>query len=180
MALTFWRGGLAAATAVGLTVLLGALSRVPYEAGGHDNAALRLTWRARGARVEECRTLTPEELERIPAHMRQPQVCEGRILPHRLVLRVDGRVAVDETVRAAGAKHDRPLYVFYDIPLPAGEHRIAVSFNREEPESTTVDTTGAVPGRLELETVLMLQRKEVALITYDREQRRLIHKGYGR
>lgn len=173
------RGGLAAATAVGLTVLLGALSRLPYEADGADHAALRLAWRARGARVEECRTFTPEELENIPAHMRQAEVCEGRIVPHHLLVRLDGGVVVDEMVRGAGAKQDRPLYVYYDIPLRPGEHRVAVSFIREEQESTSVDT-GAVPATLELETTFVLNPKEVALITYDENQRRLIHKGYGR
>ena len=174
-----WSRAVAAgAVAVGLTVLLGALSQVPYDTDSAANAAVRLTWRMRGVRVEECRRLTPEELDEIPAHMRQEEVCEGRIIPHRLVVSLDDAVVVDEFVRSAGARADRPLYVFHDLSVPAGEHRVAVAFVREGAGSVEADQ-GAAPARLELETTLVLDSKEVALITYDAESRSLVVKGYG-
>jgi hypothetical protein len=78
------RALLAAVLAAGATVGLGWLSQVPYEPGSSDDAMIRLSWRARGARVEECRPLTAEELERIPSHMQREEICEGTVLPYRL------------------------------------------------------------------------------------------------
>ena len=120
-------GGLLAA---GLLLALGALSRLPYDAEGADAALLRLSWRIRGERVQECRPLTEEERAALPPHMQREEVCEGRIAPYRLRLRVDGQELEASTVTAAGARQDRPLYVFREIPLPPGEHRLEVSFIR--------------------------------------------------
>jgi hypothetical protein len=35
--------------------------------------------------------------------LRQEEVCEGRILPYRLVVELDGVAAVDEVIHGAGA-----------------------------------------------------------------------------
>ena len=110
---------------------LAALSRVPYREPGAGDAVLRLSWRVRGIRVQECRTLTPEELAALPPHMRRPEVCEGRIAPYRLRLRVDGRVLADTLVHAAGAREDRPVYVFREFRVEPGVHRVELRFDRE-------------------------------------------------
>lgn len=110
---------------------LTALSRTPYREPGADDAVLRLSWRVRGIRVRECRTLTPEELDALPPHMRRPEVCEGRIAPYRLRVRVDGRVLTDTLVHAAGAREDRPLYVFREFRVVPGVHRVDLLFVRE-------------------------------------------------
>src|SRR6266542_87023 len=99
------RNGAAITVALATTLAIGALSRGPYTPDRADNAIVRLAWRARGERVEQCRRLTEEELERLPAHMRQEEQCEGRILPYRLQVRVDGAGVLHELVLAAGARH---------------------------------------------------------------------------
>ncbi|HEX7091319.1 MAG TPA: hypothetical protein VF192_14350 [Longimicrobiales bacterium] len=110
---------------------LAALSRAPYREPGADEAVLRLSWRVRGIRVQECRSLTPEELAALPPHMRRPEVCEGRIAPYRLRVRVDGRVLADTLVHAAGAREDRPVYVFREFRVLPGVHRVDLRFVRE-------------------------------------------------
>src|SRR5581483_10229084 len=93
------RRALGAITAAASLAFLAALSRVPYAAEPGADALLRLAWRARGERVEQCRRLTPAELARVPAHMRQEIQCTGRIVPYRLRVALDGREVINELVQ---------------------------------------------------------------------------------
>lgn len=182
---------------VAAALAVGWLSQVPYDAVRGSGALIRLAWRTRGTRVEECRRLTAEELERLPVHMRQDEVCEGRILPYRLVVALDGRTVVDDSVRPSGAREDRPLYVHHEVWVEPGTHALAITFSRDTVPADTPDrpdtasTPGAserkrpgereaaAPPRLSLARRLVLERDHIALVTYDAEQRRLILKGYG-
>jgi len=172
-----FRRGAAAAVAIGLTVLVGALSQVPYAAGETEGAAVRLAWRVRSERVDECRRLTPEEIARLPAHMRREEVCEGRVLPYHLEVDLDGHRVVDHVVRPSGARADRPLYVFYDLPVPPGVHDLVVRFTRERAREESPASRIAAPPVLELARRLSLAPLEVALVTYDPEQRTLVLRG---
>ena len=167
------------ATGIGLavagTLAIGALSQAPYTADRAPHGVVRLAWRARGERVEQCRRLTPEELERLPAHMRQEESCEGRVLPSRLQVSIDGARAVDDQVQAAGARHDRPLYVYRELPLQTGTHAIAVVFAREGaiPPGKR-EESDATPARLALDTTVAVLARRVLLVTYDDDARRLV------
>ncbi len=165
--------------AAAVTLAVGGLSQLPYEAEAADHAVVRLAWRVRGVRVEECRRLTDEELRRLPVHMRQAQVCEGRLLPHELTVDLDGRRVVAELVRAAGAREDRPIYVFRELSVSPGGHDLALAFVRQGRRAD--DTTAVVtPDTLTLATHLTLAPKEVALVTYDADARQLTVRRYGR
>jgi hypothetical protein len=182
----------AGAGLVALLSVLGvaALTRVPYDAEHAEDAILRLSWRTRGEEVRECRTLSPEELAALPVHMQRTEVCEGRVLSRHLLVRVDRRSVVDDTVRAAGARSDRPLYVYYEIPLSPGVHALHVRFvpeamdapadehdaddAHESDEADEADEADDAPAVLELETLLDLKAGEVTLITYDGDRRDLV------
>jgi hypothetical protein len=174
-ALRVARRAAAIAVALATTLAIGALSRAPYTADTTEQGIVLLAWRARGERVEQCRRLTKEELERLPAHMRQEERCEGRILPYRLQVSVDGARAVDELVHAAGARHDRPLYVYHELPLEPGTHALAVAFAREGdvPAGAHEEEKGT-PGRLALDTMVALSPRRILLVTYDDDARRLV------
>ncbi len=178
------RRGIAVAFAVVVTVAVAALSRAPYAAGETQGAAVRLAWRVRSARVEECRQLTPAERANLPTHMRREEVCEGRVLPYRLVVTLDGRVVADELVRAAGARADRPLFVFHEFPVAPGPHDLRIRFEREQPSAAgdtvrTAEGAAAAPALLELAERVALDPLDVALVVYDPEQRALILRGSG-
>ena len=165
----------AASVAVVVTLAVAAMSRAPYAAGGTQGAALRLAWRARGARVEECRRPSAEELSRLPPHMRREEICEGRVLPYRLVVMLDGRTVVNDLVQAAGAHADRPLFVFHEIAVSPGRHEVGVRFEREAaPEGGTLAEADAAPALLEVTEHIELQPLDVALVTYDPERRALV------
>jgi hypothetical protein len=157
----------ALALVVGLAAGIGALSQAPWTAEPGREAVLRLAWRARGQRVERCRRLTPEELERLPVHMRVEEECERRVAPYRLDVVLDGGRVVAETVHSAGAREDRPLYVFRDLRLPAGPHAVGITFAPADP--------GAVAAvALSLDTTLVLDAGRVVLVTHDGERRQLV------
>jgi hypothetical protein len=165
--------------ALASTLVLAALTRVPYTAEPGDTAELRLTWRARAAPEQECRRLTAAEQESLPVHMRRAEVCEGRVASYRLEVIVDGEVRRRSTVRGAGARGDRPLYVYDAIRLAPGRHEVHVRFERIGAEGGEAAgdgeaRTGGVPDRLELSARLDLGPREVALVTYDATGRRLV------
>jgi hypothetical protein len=158
-------GGAAAAAAMLFVV---AFSRRPWTAEPSEQGELRLAWRYRSERVTQCRTATPEELANLPAHMRQRTICEPRLRPYRLEVALDGRPAADDTVRPRGARADRPLGVFRRLPLPAGRHAVRLAFT---PLPVGTDSLGAP---LALDTAVILAARQVLLITYDEDAKRLV------
>ncbi|MDH5642558.1 MAG: hypothetical protein OEY63_00025 [Gemmatimonadota bacterium] len=162
-----------------VTVAIGAGSRGPYLAGEEEGAAIRLAWRVPGVRFSQCRTLTEEELAEIPAHMRQPEVCETRMLPFRLTMSVGNTVLVDELVEASGARSDRPIYVYQDIAVAAGSHDVSIRFSVESDIASDLWDSGSSPTDLSYLGLLELKDGEVALVTYERNSGKLVVKGYG-
>jgi len=135
--------------AVALATLVGIAwaSSLPTAPNGSAGGVLRLAWTARPERVENCRTQSEEELSKIPAHMRQAVVCEGTTAAYRLEVSHDGSVVLDQIVRAGGWRHDRPLFVSHDIPLPPGDALINVRFVRiDAPGSAATVKPSATDG----------------------------------
>lgn len=122
-----------AVAALALAVVAGA-SRWPWKAAPDDVALIRLDWRARGERVEECRPPTEEEMAGRPSHMQPREICEGKVSPYALRVLIDGEVAVDDTIQGAGAHEDRPLYVARDLAVRPGSHDVRIDFEKIETE----------------------------------------------
>jgi hypothetical protein len=165
--------------AVGALAALAALSQAPYALTGASHAMLRLAWRVRSTPVRECRTRSPQELERLPVHMRRAEECVSRLLPYRLEVRIDDRVVVSELVHAAGARGDRPLYVHRELPLEHGEHVVDIIFEQQPRGQDAPDDQTRTPAHLRLRARLILGAGEVALVTYDPERQSLLLKGHG-
>jgi len=153
--------------ALAVVALLVAASQWPWRVHGEDEARIRLSWRTVSEPLSACRAPTPEELAALPPHMRMKEICERRHAPFRLVLRLDERLVHDAVHQPSGARGDRPLYVFEEIPVAPGAHRIAVEF-REEMEGE--------PRRapLTLDAVATLAPREIALVTLDASGERLV------
>ncbi len=177
---------------VGVVVVLvaligiGALSRVPLAAREHAVAELRLSWRMRSEPERVCRTRTPEELARLPVHMREEEVCERRTLPYRLNVTVDGVMLENRVVLAAGAQGNRPFHVFGGFPLQPGVRTVRIELTREGGDTLSPPVahprdgaapTHALPQRgpqqLVLDTSLTVGRGEVRVVTFDEQAERL-------
>lgn len=118
--------------------LLARASAAPITFHGTDAARLRLSWSARPARIEVCRTVSAEELAKRPEHMRQRVECEGHFATYALRVEVDGRPADEAIVHGGGLRHDRPIYLLREFGVPRGAHRIRVSFTRRERDRKSV------------------------------------------
>ena len=174
------RKTLGGALAIACTGVLALLSGARYTIEGAEHAVIRLSWRARGELVRACRRLTPEELADLPVHMRREEECARRILPYRLRVTVDGALALDELVRAGGAREDRPLFVFHELSVLPGPHHLAVTFAHEpggqpldEAEEDPAHEARETPPFLAVEQTITTRARAIVLVTYDEERKAL-------
>lgn len=153
--------------AVALTALGVAASQWPWSVHGEDEARIRLSWRTVSEPLRACREPTPEELAALPPHMRMKEICERRHAPFRLVVRLDEAPVHDAVHQPSGARGDRPLYVFEEIPVAPGAHRIEIEFGE-----LMEDGTRRAP--LRLDATARLAPREIALVTLDATGERLV------
>ena len=153
----------------------------PLTIHGSDQALLRLAWSARPERIEQCRQQTAEELAKLPAHMRQPVVCEGTAARYRLTVVIDGAPVTERVLRAGGLRHDRRLYVVEEIALRPGVTDLEVRFDRDDDGASAragavsaSPLADVVPAQLSLREQVRVAPREVVLITYAPERRALI------
>ena len=196
------RWGAATIASGALLVLMARASAAPVAYHDNGGAMLRLSWSARPERIETCRTLSAEELEREEEHMRQRVECTGTFASYVLHVESDRQLVSESIVRGAGFRHDRPIYLLREWPVPSGAHRVRVSFSRREQPSdrNTSATTerrsepdtgifagraereeeersrrrrAAIPSRLVLDTTLVFEPGRVVLVTLNAERREL-------
>ena len=153
-------------------VAIAALSRVPSSPAEGSQSLVRLSWRVLGVRAEECRLRTEEELAALAAHMRTPEVCTGGVVDYGLSVSIDGVVEVNDTLSPAGARGDRPIYVFRDISVEPGRHRVEVDFAAFGPPSFEVEQQTQYGWSGDV----VLEEAEIGLITMDPEGDALVYR----
>jgi hypothetical protein len=121
------RPALQLATGAALLILLLVVTHVTGSDPA-EGAALRIAIRTTAGTMEDCHKLSAEELEKLPMHMRRPEVCESRAVPYRLQVHVGDRSLVDRTYTAAGIRGDRPLTVDEEFTVPAGSRDVTIRF----------------------------------------------------
>jgi len=184
---------LGAALAGVAALALAAASAVPLRVHPTSDAMLRVAFSARPERIETCRTLGAEELAEVPQHMRQSEVCEGATARYRLDVRRADTLLASAELRGGGLRHDRRLFVLHELRVPSGRSTIEVRLSRLDSIAAPVDTapvalddrsgreTGErrrrmadeVPASLVLRETVTLAPREVLLVTYDQDARRL-------
>jgi hypothetical protein len=128
----FLRRAAAALFAVALTAAIVALSRAPFKVTRDDQALLRVSWSGRPERIERCRELSDEELEKLPAHMRRRFECEGRSAHYAVRVLSDGGVLSTDTVSGGGLRGDRSIHMLREYPVRPGPHTFAVEVARTD------------------------------------------------
>jgi len=161
--------GVVVACAAAFAIVEGSQVTIRRDSG--TEGVLRLAWRARPDRVENCVPQSEEVLARLPVHMRQAQICEGVSARYRLEVRLDGQVVLDDVVQGGGLRHDRPVYVFRELRVAPGDRAVAVRFVRLA--ETAHEQPGGVPPELALERTLRFAPGRVVLSSYDPERRAL-------
>lgn len=89
-------------------------------------AQIKLSFMHVGARVEECRRRTPEELAALPQHMRRPLECARERVPVVVEIEMDGNILYQRALPATGLRHDGPARGHAVFRVPQGEYRFAV------------------------------------------------------
>jgi len=190
-----WRATVGGGT-LALAAMVGIVhgSQVPVALDPGTRAVVRVAFSARPERIEICRTLPDSERLALPAHMRQETACEGRTAHYHLEVRRDGQVISADLLRGGGLRSDRQLYVFHEVAIPRGPSEIEVLLVRVDsvpPRGSAAPDAadearaaedpmrlrrqaGEVPPRLELRARVTLAPREVVLVTYDAESRRLL------
>lgn len=190
-------GIVVAAAAMG--ALVGA-SRFPARLFRSDAAALRLSIGARPERIEICKAQTDSELAKVAPQMQQREICDGTTARYRVEVLENGVAIVDRVVRGGGLRHDRQIYVYREAALRPGNTHLSVRLTRLDAAETDTtsegpdDATGAappldraerevqerrrrreeaVPPHLRLDTLITVAPREVVLVSYDPEAKRL-------
>lgn len=96
---------------------------------GDDEALLRLSLLHAGKPKEDCRKRTPEELAKMPPHMRTPLDCPRERSPVRVRVELDGRAVIDESFAPAGLSKDGASAAYRRMPIAAGRHTLRVQLN---------------------------------------------------
>ncbi len=172
--MTRFRRVLAAAVTLGAALTIAWLSQLPTTYARGDDALVRLSWRIDGQRIDECRPRTAAELEALAPHMRTPEVCTRGNLDYELRVSLDGAEITRDTVRPGGARRDRPIYVYRDIPVSPGTHSLDVLFAPVFPTGSS-----ARPQAVELrfQGEVDVEAREVVLITADASASSLVRVG---
>jgi hypothetical protein len=121
-----------AALGIGLAILVtlgvSGVSRVPTPIHAEDEAVIRLSWRLTGASRTTCRPISQEAQSELPVHMRRLEECDERPPEYRLLVRLEGEVIEDRVIRGRGARGDRPLVVYREIPIRPGPAHLEIEF----------------------------------------------------
>ena len=107
-------------------VLIYFASDAPYAASSPGKSLIKLTFKHPGKIAEDCRERTPEELARMPVHMRKAKDCERTRPPVHVEFSLDGRVLLARTFPATGIMKDGPSYAYETFLVSPGSHKIVV------------------------------------------------------
>jgi len=124
----------------------------PYRHLGPEHALIKVSFTRVGKPVGDCRTLTPEELAKLPPNMRTPTVCPRERSPVTVVVDLDGTTVLERSAQPGGLSRDGASALYERIVVPAGEHRIAVRLSddaraRQAPY-TRESTVQLAPGQV--------------------------------
>jgi len=110
--------------------VVGLLSVWPrYDTLEQGSAIVTVTFSHAADRVGECRTLTQEELNKLPPNMRKPSECPRERHPVRVELRSGDEVLFREVLEPSGIWSDGKANIYHRIVVPARTHDLFVGMN---------------------------------------------------
>jgi hypothetical protein len=108
-------------------VLIYFASDAPYAASHPGESLVKLTFKHPGRIQEDCRERTPQELARMPVHMRKAKDCERTRPPVYVEFSLDGNLLLARTFPPTGIMKDGPSYAYETFPVPPGSHKVVVN-----------------------------------------------------
>jgi hypothetical protein len=155
-----WAGQALLYGAFALTIAV--FSRWPvYHPLPAGQALVKLSFTHAARRIAECRTLSADELARLPPNMRSATRCERERAPVKVEVDIDGAPAFRETAAPSGLSRDGASTIYRRTALPAGTHRIAVRMK---------DSPGASDFDYRREAQVTLAPMQILVIDFDAEK----------
>ena len=104
-------------------------SSPPYRHLPADQALIKLSFSHEGKLVSACRQRSAEELAKLAPNMRAPMDCPRGRSPVTVEIDLDGTPAYRHVAIPSGLSKDGASTVYHRIPVPSGEHRLAIRLN---------------------------------------------------
>lgn len=109
-----------------LTAMMLIGSMLPWSGGRDEEPRLAVSFKHPGALTEVATGPTPEEIAKLPVHMRPQRTTERRRADVRLKVVVDGAVLLERTYPPGGIWGDGPSVALEEFPVSAGRRRVSV------------------------------------------------------
>jgi hypothetical protein len=106
-------------------VAIGAFASWPvYKQVPEGSAQIKLSFNHSGARLEDCRRLTADELSKLPTNKRRLGNCSRERLPIMIQLMIDGSSIYEAELKPGGLSSDGQAQAYEKFIVAAGKHVI--------------------------------------------------------
>lgn len=153
-------------SSLALMFAIALLSGTNWTPPSTDAGLLRLSWRLTGQTIEDCRTLSAEELSRLPIHMQKPEDCSQTFVSYRLNVLIDDKKVLSKTIEPSGFREDGPIYVSEEIQVKPGLRDVSLYF---EPIDTKNKERNELV-KLNLEEQIAFEKDQVTLLYLKADQ----------
>lgn len=92
-----------------------------------DEAMLTIAFSHAGELREPCRTMSAEELAKLPANMRISQDCPRERSPIEIDISMDGKQIYNKSLLPPGIYKDSGVNIYFSNKIPAGRHNLSIS-----------------------------------------------------
>ena len=107
-----------------------------------DEAMITVAFAHAGETREACRTLSQEELMKLPPNMRKLDDCPRERSPIIIEATLDGKIIYSKTYLPPGIFNDGSVNLYYNSKVPAGTHKFEIKMDdsvRKEGFSHTLE-----------------------------------------
>ncbi len=87
-----------------------------------DEAVLTMAFSHAGQLREACRTVSAEELAKLPANMRKPQDCPRERSPILIEVLMDGKLVFNKSFLPPGIYKDGSVNIYFSNKIPSGSY----------------------------------------------------------
>ncbi len=113
-----------------------------WQAADANRAQIKLSFTHAGARVQECRRLSPEELAKVAPNMRRPLECTRERVPVVIELDLDGQPLYRASIAPIGVWKDGASAVYRRFAVPPGRYRLTMRLRDDLPGRINAERAG--------------------------------------
>lgn len=106
---------------------IGYYSRKPMGAD-QSNSFIRLSMRVPRQTTKVCKKLTPNEVAKLPLHMRKEEECTLTSIKYKVSLELNSKSVLERQIHSQGVRHDKPMYVDEMLSVEPGQYNLKINF----------------------------------------------------